>query len=805
MVRRMLMVLVTGLIVARPFVIGEDPTLSAPLEHLDAATLLLTVLWFVAVVMWAVWRAWSRQGSWYGGALEAALFAVVLLTFAGAAWVAPYKFPAWLMAWEWLGMVAGFFLLRQLAVTREEQHRFFAVFLAGMVVLSVYALYQRGVEFPKIHRQTSDREKFRREREAFAGHPIDSSLLQQEWERAQWNYVYGPYAHPNSFASCLALLFPGVVGAALLCARHKHPRWQVMLASCFATLGFVALGLTVSRGAWLATFLAGLGVIAFIWRDWVRQNWYYALGAVAVLVLIGFGVSQTTLFTTAIGKNQETALYRVKEYWPATWQMIVEHPWFGVGPGNFGGSYPHYMAESAGEVIKDPHNFALEIWATCGIFALLALLIVFVLFYRTTFRFLLSAPTVDGPRDVPPPETKPDEPPKVHWEFYLGGSFGLLLAFVLRVLERSQDEIVTETVIAGVGAVFWFGAFALYEQIRWSNRARVLVLTGGITAMLLTFLIEGGINYPSVAGLLWCAAALALNSTEPSPNSLGSDFKPLLFIPLPVCAAVLALYWLVAFHPVTEIVSLIKRTPAAIEKKRMDAETMVPAGTIHHSYTPLTDEIKALDKAQHDLNLNYDQLYMMLADLEGQQWAKDEGLKQAMHRFDKDDDKMNDHAKAAIKYARDIQKFDPDGRAGYEKEYQLWIMFAESWNDDLQRVLLSNSVPSIPAALGLSGRLAELVANKSKPEYQVYRQKQQEQYRQAAEALKPYVSNKDPKNARLQFDLAVALYRAGRPSEAEPFARRALELADVNNHPTRTLTKEQRTQLEQWRKTRGSS
>ena len=55
--------------------------------------------------------------------------------------------------------------------------------------------------------------------------------------------------------------------------------------------------------------------------------------------------------------------------------MIRDQPWFGVGPGNFGRHYPRYMAPTDFEKVKDPHNFALEIWASCGILALLAFLV----------------------------------------------------------------------------------------------------------------------------------------------------------------------------------------------------------------------------------------------------------------------------------------------------------------------------------------------------------------------------------------------------------------------------------------------
>ena len=801
MVRRVLLILVTGLLVARPFVIGEDPTMDAPLENLDAATMLLTMLWFVAAVLWAVWRVWSRQGAWYGGLLEAALFAVVLLTFAGAAFVAPYKYPAWLMAWEWLGMAAGFFLLRQLAVTPEEQHCFFAVLLATMVVLSVYALYQAAVEIPENHHLSF--EEFRTLSEERAGHPIDLPILRETWDRAQKSYVYGPYAHPNSFASVLALLLPGVVGAALLCARHKHPQWQVMLASCFATLGVVALGLTVSRGAWLATLLTALGVSAFVWRDWVRHNWYYAVGAVAVLALLAIGVSRTDLFTTDIGKNEETAVVRVKEYWPATWQMIAAHPWFGVGPGQFGRYYPRYMAETAGETIKDPHNFALEIWATCGVFALLALLAVIVLFYRQTIRDLLRAPTVDGPGDVLQPDRKAHEPPPVHWEFYLGAMFGLLLSFVLRVMERPPEKIVTETIMAGVGSVFWFGSFALYEQIRWSNRARVLALVAGVTAMLLTFLIEGGINSPSVAGLLWCAAALALNSTERPPNGWGSLFKPLLYIPLPAVAAIAVLYVVVVFQPVTETISVMKSTMLSREQSRQlfakssnltQTDRRAPAlGDIQHKYIPEIESIKILEETRKGPSRGDAKLCILLATLDISQWETTRRFSQQNIKQLNSNDPKFDYADKAVHAAADAQKLDPVGAEGYAMEYGLRRQFAndqEFWaHQELDK--------SLPAALGMPARRWQTMDPENSA-YVKYKEEAKHQYRLAEAVMKKWLPL-DPNNARLNAQLADCLIRADEPpNEIRPYAERALDLHRRNKRPTRMLSNEQSMQLDEW-------
>jgi len=103
--RRLLLGLITALIVARPLVLGEDPGLIDRLS--DASNLFLSLLWLLAAVGWAAWRAWSRQGTWYGSLVEAGLLLVVMLVSVSAA-TAKYKHPAYLIACEWFVLLAAF-------------------------------------------------------------------------------------------------------------------------------------------------------------------------------------------------------------------------------------------------------------------------------------------------------------------------------------------------------------------------------------------------------------------------------------------------------------------------------------------------------------------------------------------------------------------------------------------------------------------------------------------------------------------------------------------------------------------------
>ena len=789
MLRRAAIILVTALIVVRPLVLGENPGLDS--DPLDTSNLLLTMLWLVAAAVWGLWRLWARQGVWYGGAVEACLFGVILLTCAGAVFVAPYKHPARLIAWDWLALGLAVVLLRQLAVTKEEQRCFFAVLLAGVVPLSAFALYQRGYEIPKKQARYAKsldllREDYAKEH---GGQVPDDAFLAALKQRIDDSHAYGTYAHPNNFAGYLVLLVPGLAGAALLCARHRHPKWQVMLAACFATLGVVAVVFTHSRGALLGLLVAGVGAAAVLWRGWLRQRWYYAAGVAAVLVLAGVGVWQTNLWTAGLGKSQGTAAVRL-EYWRNTWSMISQHPWFGVGPGQFGRFYTRYMHETDGETIKDPHNFALEIWATSGVFALLALLGALAVFYRKVLRAVLAAPTVDGPGDLPPPPPGPREPLPVRWEFYVGGMAGLLLAFVLRVGDKSQDGIVVEAVTSGVLSVFWFAAFGLFEQVEWSDRARALALATGVTATLVNLLVSGGINALSVAQPLWCAVALALSAADPAPNAWVGRFKPLVYAPLPAVAALAVLYLVTEFYPVTDSASAMRLATAQRLSWQEETRTRPLLGGAVR--TVLSSQVtEPLEKTQRDVDPDNAQVPLYLANFYAVLWEtsvrQDSRHGMASTKSRTDMAEANSYIRKALYHADKVQKLDPEGREGYLAEYGLRRLFAQGWD-------MPNALPT---ALGTGGRFWQMTVNQAHPNYEKFMAEQKEQYRLAAEALKKAV-DRDPNNASFRYQLADTLYRAGKDIEARENAARALELDDRNKWPTRKLANEQREQIERW-------
>src|SRR5262249_59188107 len=145
------------------------------------------------------------------------------------------------------------------------------------------------------------------------------------------------------------------------------------LAVGWAALVALALWLTHSRGAVLGVLVAGALLAGlFAWPRLGPYRLWLGLGLLAAAAG-AWWAWHSGWVGTAFGKDTQSSARRL-EYWGVTWAMIADHPWLGVAPGNFGRHYPRYMPPSAFEKLQDPHNFVLEMWATSGVFAALALL-----------------------------------------------------------------------------------------------------------------------------------------------------------------------------------------------------------------------------------------------------------------------------------------------------------------------------------------------------------------------------------------------------------------------------------------------
>jgi hypothetical protein len=775
LLRRALLGLATALIVVRALVPGEDVGLLEPGGN--PMGLAVPLLWLCGLAAWAAWRIWSRQSDWYGGLVEAGLLVVVLFSFVGTATVALYQHPAWVVSWEWAGLLAAFFLVRQLARTPSDQRGLLAVLLATGVSLAAQSLWQRALpdrghapwpglaadELPRL-RCEALAQLGNAPRSAFPGSlslpalaattsDSDPTLFERIAARNNVRPATGEPALPltlrsplpqppaatftdeANLAACLALLLPALAGSVLAAWLGGAPRWQTGVALGCALLTALALWLTRVRSAILPCLLVGAVAAVLAWRYYPRGAAGASRGLLLLLTLIGLAA----LVVPPILTPQRGESFRdLAREWSAAWAMIRDHFWLGVGAGNFVRHYPRHMAPSAPDVARQPDNFVLEVWATLGLAALLGLGLALVKFFRRTLSLVPGQEQGTG-----------DEEPGIRWEFYEGGLVGLVIGFVLRALPLGAQAIPAEAIAAGVRAVIWFAAFALIHGIRWTGATQVLAYTAGVAALLLHLAVAGGISVPGVAQPLFVMAALALNGLPEQPLPIGRQLLGRV-LPLVLASAAALLCALQLFEPVAAG-HAADRTALAMGQKYIDVGSGVtqsqPDGKTERIVNPGGVMLNIINKLQEAVtadpgNARY---WADLADWYG-----------ILAETTRNPEYLQRDLQNALKCARKAQELDPLGEAGYLVESRLDLIAARR----------------APSPQGRAQGLLE------------------------APAPLQALVKAHPNDARLQYRLAVTLGQSGKREESKAYATRALDLDRLAASPQRRLTDPQRKHAE---------
>ena len=205
--------------------------------------------------------------------------------------------------------------------------------------------------------------------------------------------AYGTFRQPNPYAGYLGYLAPVAASVAL---GGVGRWWQTRrrsdlitgIASGGAALALAAgIGMSWSRGGWFG-LLAGLLVVAAVRSR--RTALLTAVGAlllVAVITMagtgwlpdavasrladlggyvVGPGTGQLDLARTEITEANFSALERLA-HWQAGLGMFADHPWLGVGIGNFGVTYPAYALPHWYEPLGHAHNVYINFLAETGV------------------------------------------------------------------------------------------------------------------------------------------------------------------------------------------------------------------------------------------------------------------------------------------------------------------------------------------------------------------------------------------------------------------------------------------------------
>jgi hypothetical protein len=533
--RRAALGLTAALITARAYATSE-PDLERGAGAGLYWVLALLVVAGLAIAAGFVGGRFRFRWSW----ADAAVVALVVLVAASSthAWD---RRPAINLAWEWIALGVAYLLVRNLPRTRNESSVLAGAMVATAFAVSVYGLYQVGVELPAI-------------RARFARNPAPILALERiapgTPAAAQFadrlmgsNEVYSTFALANSLAGFLVgplVLALAVWWGNLIHRDPARPRWSaLLLAAPVIIVVFVCLLQTKSRSAYIG-LLVGVAILAWASRRLVSRRQLVvagisAAGLVALAVLLSLKTGR--LDKLVLTESSKSMGYRW-EYWQGTWRMITsgardlrlawKAPVFqwGTGPGNFRSSYLRYKLPQSSEEILDPHNVFLEVWATAGICALVALLLALILGFRNLFgpaavpraervpgsgrRRTAANGETTGLATGPGPDQGDEDgapPGRTRWLVLWAGA-GWVMVVLLGMMNLFESDLYPRWLILGGS---WLAA-ALLGAPLWRRLPIPAIGVGAaLAAVGVNLLAAGGIGIPTVALGFWSTLAIGLN------------------------------------------------------------------------------------------------------------------------------------------------------------------------------------------------------------------------------------------------------------------------------------------------------
>lgn len=150
--------------------------------------------------------------------------------------------------------------------------------------------------------------------------------------------------------------------------RQSQASGPLPLIMCGVSASVVIFGLIITRskGAIVASLIAAAIFVAFLYfGKWLKTH-KKAILLVCSLFFIAMGCAVVVYGPTHDRLPGGNSMLVRWQYWLAAAKMYADHPFTGVGPGNFAHFYTHYKPAAALESVADPHNFLLSVLTQYG-------------------------------------------------------------------------------------------------------------------------------------------------------------------------------------------------------------------------------------------------------------------------------------------------------------------------------------------------------------------------------------------------------------------------------------------------------
>lgn len=219
-----------------------------------------------------------------------------------------------------------------------------------------------------------------------------------------YGFGYGEFISANVFAYLMEMVFALIAGL-ILGGGIARSRIAIYIAA--AVIVWTALVLSNSRGGILgfscqAIFLGLVSLTRYsarrlsrddekglAWLSVIHSSKLVRILAVALMVgaliagVLWIGGDQLALKAQRENAGRDIDGSTRKEIWQATWRLIKQHPWTGVGFGAYFLAIPEYQVGSGRLKVEQAHNDYLDLAANGGLIALaLASWFIGLIFWR---------------------------------------------------------------------------------------------------------------------------------------------------------------------------------------------------------------------------------------------------------------------------------------------------------------------------------------------------------------------------------------------------------------------------------------